>query len=122
MKKLLISFRNVVKLIRAIAGGRGGVLRPGGWESARQVRTAGDDRHRSGGGEHLRRQIRQVRRKGLRPPEVQGAARRRQKRRRRLVTLGLACLTLAIVLLALPGYLYLADPLIIKPKKQPKEA
>jgi len=26
------------------------------------------------------------------------------------------------VLLALPGYLYLADPLIIKPKKQPKEA
>ena len=28
----------------------------------------------------------------------------------------------AIVLLALPGYLYLADPLIIKPKKQPKEA
>ena len=29
---------------------------------------------------------------------------------------------LAIVLLALPGYLYLADPLIIKPKKQPKEA
>ena len=26
--------------------------RPGGWESARQVRTAGDDRHRSGGGEH----------------------------------------------------------------------
>jgi len=52
VKKLLISFRNVVKLIRAIAGGRGGVLRPGGWESARQVRTAGDDRHRSGGGEH----------------------------------------------------------------------
>ena len=42
----MISFRNVVKLIRAIAGGRGGVLRPGGWESARQVRTAGDDRHR----------------------------------------------------------------------------
>ena len=30
--------------------------------------------------------------------------------------------SLAIVLLALPGYLYLADPLIIKPKKQPKEA
>ena len=29
--------------------------------------------------------------------------------------------SLAIVLLALPGYLYLADPLIIK-KKQPKEA
>ena len=59
------------------------------------------------------------------PRTVRGAraaARRRQKRRRRLVTLGLACLTLAIVLLALPGYLYLADPLIIKPKKQPKEA
>ena len=47
MKKLLISFRNVVKLIRAIAGGRGGVLRPGGWESARQVRTAGDG-HKEG--------------------------------------------------------------------------
>lgn len=30
--------------------------------------------------------------------------------------------SLAIVLLALPGYLYLADPLIIKKKKQPKEA
>ena len=30
--------------------------------------------------------------------------------------------SLAIVLLALPGYLYLADPLIIKPEKQPKEA
>ena len=30
--------------------------------------------------------------------------------------------SLAIVLLALPGYLYLADPLIIKPKKQSKEA
>ena len=30
--------------------------------------------------------------------------------------------SLAIVLLALPGYLYLADPLIIKTKKQPKEA
>ena len=30
--------------------------------------------------------------------------------------------SLSIVLLALPGYLYLADPLIIKPKKQPKEA
>ena len=30
--------------------------------------------------------------------------------------------SLAIVLLALPGFLYLADPLIIKEKKQPKEA
>ena len=30
--------------------------------------------------------------------------------------------SLAIVLLALPGYLYLADPLIIKKKRQPKEA
>ena len=30
--------------------------------------------------------------------------------------------SLAIVLLALPGYLYLADPLIVKKKKQPKEA
>ena len=28
----------------------------------------------------------------------------------------------AIVLSALPGFLYLADPLIIKKKKQPKEA
>ena len=30
--------------------------------------------------------------------------------------------SLAIVLSALPGFLYLADPLIIKRKKQPKEA
>ena len=30
--------------------------------------------------------------------------------------------SLAIVLSALPGFLYLADPLIIKKKKQPKEA
>ena len=30
--------------------------------------------------------------------------------------------SLAIVLSALPGFLYLADPLIIKKKRQPKEA
>ena len=50
MKKLLISFRNVVKLIRAIAGDRGGVLRPGDWESARQVRRwrARGDGHKEG--------------------------------------------------------------------------
>ncbi len=47
------------------------------------------------------------------PRTVRGAraaARRRQKRRRRLVTLGLACLTLAIVLLAVLRQTSAAQP------------
>ena len=47
------------------------------------------------------------------PRTVRGAraaARRRQKRRRRLVTLGLACLTLAIVLLAVLRQTFAAQP------------
>ncbi|MFR2591270.1 MAG: hypothetical protein ACLS9Y_12875 [Ruthenibacterium lactatiformans] len=41
---------------------------------------------------------------------ARAAARRRQKRRRRLVTLGLACLTLAIVLLAVLRQTFAAQP------------
>ena len=44
------------------------------------------------------------------PARARAAARRRQKRRRRLVTLGLACLTLAIVLLAVLRQTSAAQP------------
>ena len=67
--------------IRPLQGDVGGVQHLSAGDGPRQadahaLRVPG---RRSGGGEHLRRQIRQVRRKGLRPPEVQGAPRRRQK-------------------------------------------
>ena len=73
--------RNKAARVRPLQGDVGGVQHLSAGDGPRQadahaLRVPG---RRSGGGEHLRRQIRQVRRKGLRPPEVQGAARRRQK-------------------------------------------